>query len=481
MLKTIIKKELLENIFSYRFPLFALICAVLIPLGMFVNNAQYSKRLKDYGEQVRLADESMSGLQIQDVMAGRVSIKGFRRPAPLSILAQGFESVLPRYYQFSQDGFSQGEAASGDESFLSTQGKFDFVFLVQMVISLIALLFASDVISGEKESGTLRAMLSNRLPRDAVLVGKITGGFLALAAPFLITLVFGILILLPGGFPLFSDNGPTRILVLALASLVFMLTYFTIGTMISASSSKARTSLVAILLVWSGFQLVIPKLSDMAAGLIYPVRTETEVSLEKSLLSNSIETETAKELGREFDQIFGTRPDALREDQNSPEMKKWNPLRSEIQQRAKDRKTRELAAIDETYQAQKTRQRNLAVNLSLISPSAAFARIAADICGTGELARTKYQEAVRAHQKALDNELFSKVRRTMMIHANGGTSLMFNVDQPIDPKNLPKFSVGAASLGETFKENTRSLLALAFWLIVPFAFAYIRFLKYDVR
>ncbi len=480
MLKTIVRKELLENIFSYRFPLFALICIVLIPLGMFVNNAQYSKRLRDYGEQVRLADEGASGLTMQDVMAGRVTLKGFRRPAPLSIFAQGFENTLPRYYQFTQDGFAQGESASGDESFLSTQGKFDFVFLVQMVISLIGLLFASDVIAGEKESGTLRAMLSNRLPRDAVLIGKIAGGFLALAASFLVALLLGVLILLPGGFPLFSGDGLARILILALASLFFMLIYYTIGTMVSTSSSKTRTSLVAILLIWSGFQLVIPKLSDMAAALIYPVRTETEVSLEKSLLINSIETETAKELGRQYDLIFGSAAAGVADDVNSPERKKWDPLRDDIQLRARERKAQQLQTIDETFQMRKRRQQNLAVNLSLISPSAAFGRFAADVCATGELARAKYQEAVRSHQKALDNELFSKVKRTLMMHADGRMTMMFSA-QPVDPKNLPKFTIGVASLGDTFKENGRSLLALAFWLIAPFAFAYIRFLKYDVR
>jgi ABC-type transport system involved in multi-copper enzyme maturation permease subunit len=480
MLKTIVRKELLENIFSYRFPLFALICVVLIPLGMFVNNAQYSKRLRDYGEQVRLADEGASGLTMQDVMAGRVTLKGFRRPAPLSIFAQGFENTLPRYYQFTQDGFAQGESASGDESFLSTQGKFDFVFLVQMVISLIGLLFASDVIAGEKESGTLRAMLSNRLPRDAVLIGKIAGGFLALMAPFLVALLLGILILLPGGFPLFSGDGLARILILALASLFFMLIYYTIGTMVSTSSSKTRTSLVAILLIWSGFQLVIPKLSDMAAALIYPVRTETEVSLEKSLLINSIETETAKELGRQYDLIFGSAAAGVADDVNSPERKKWDPLRDDIQLRARERKAQQLQTIDETFQMRKRRQQNLAVNLSLISPSAAFGRFVADVCATGELARAKYQEAVRSHQKALDNEIFSKVKRTLMMHADGRMTMMFSA-QPVDPKNLPKFTIGVASLGDTFKENGRSLLALAFWLIAPFAFAYIRFLKYDVR
>jgi ABC-type transport system involved in multi-copper enzyme maturation permease subunit len=480
MLKTIIKKELLENIFSYRFPLFTLICIILIPLGMFVNNAQYAKRLKDYSEQVRLADEASQGVKIQDLMAGRVAIKGFRRPAQLSIFAQGFENALPRYYQFTQDGAAQGESASGDESLLSTQGKFDFVFLIQMVISLIGLLFASDVISGEKESGTLRAMLANRVPRDAVLIGKIAGGFLSLWAPFLVAVLLGLALLVPSTFPLFAGDTPARLAVLALAASVFMLIYYVIGTMISASSAKARTSLVALLLIWSGFQLVIPKLSDMAAGLIVPVRTETQVSLEKSLVNNSIETETAKELGRQYDQIFGSAKPGAADDDKSPERRKWDPLREDIQLRAREKKAAQIAAIDETYAQQRRRQQNLAATLSLISPSAAFGSFFADVCGTGELARTQYREAVLAHQKALDAALFSKVKRTLMTHAGGGMSMSFSA-QPVDPKSLPKFTVKTASLADTFKSNTASLLALAFWLIAPFIIAYNRFLRYDVR
>ena len=62
----------------------------------------------------------------------------------------------------------------------------------------------------------------------------------------------------------------------------------------------------------------------------------------------------------------------------------------------------------------------------------------------------------------------------------GGTSLRFSV-QPVDFRKLPKFSVASTSLAETFKENWRSLVSLAFWLIAPFAVAYVRFLRYDVR
>ena len=479
MLKTIIKKEVLETIFSYRFPLFAIICLLLIPLGMMVNQASYAKRVRDYSEQTRLANEAAAAIKLQDVMAGTVAVKGFRRPAPLSVFTQGFESTFPRYYEFTQDGFKPGESASDDESILSVQGKVDFVFLVQMVISLIALLFASDMISGEKESGTLRAMLANRLPRDTLLAGKIGGGYLALWIPFLVAFLLGAVVLMLAAFPLFGGDAAPRVLIIFLATSLFILTYFTLGIAVSTSAAKARTSLVAILIVWAAFQLIIPKLGDMVARLVYPVRTETQVSLEKSLLVRSLDMETAKELGRQYDLVFGQAPRGAADDEKSPERKKWDPIRDDIQLRARERKGQQLAAIDETYMQEKRRQINLAVNLSLVSPSAAFARFIADVCGTGELERAKYIEAVRSHQKALDNELFSKVKRTLMMH-EGGMSMSFSA-MPVDASKLPKFSIVPASVAETFKANARSLISLLFWLIAPFAFAYAKFSKYDVR
>ena len=480
MLKTIIKKELLESIFSYRFPLFALISILLIPLGLYVNQIDHNKRVRDYNEEQQLANEAVAAINMQDLMAGTVAVKGFRPPGLLSVFAQGFESALPRYYEFTQDGFNPGESSSSEESILSVQGKVDFVFLVQMVISLVGLLFAADAVSGEKESGTLRAMLSNRLPRDTILVGKLSGGSLALWIPLILAFLLGIMMLLVGSFPLFSGDTPMRLLIIFLSTSLFILTYYTIGMAISTSSSKTRTSVVSILLIWAFFQLIMPKLGDMLAALVYPVRTETEVSLEKSLLAKSVDYETAKELGRQYDNVFSGAREGAADDPASPERKKWDTLKADIEQRTRERKSQQISSIDETYRQQKQRQQNLAVNLSLVSPSAAFARFISDVCQTGEMERKNYIDAVKAHQKALDNELFNKVKRTVMISPRGQTMLGFSV-QAVDFQKLPKFSIAPSSLTETFKENWRSLVSLAFWLVAPFAMAYLRFLRYDVR
>ena len=480
MLTTIIKKEILENIVSFRFPLFFLISATLIPLGMYVNNLDYSKRVRDYNEQCRLADESTKKLQIGDVIGGTVSLKGFRPPSNLSVFALGFESALPRYYEFKFDGYKQGETSIGEESILSVLGKLDFAFIIQMVVSLIVLLFASDMISGEKESGTLRGILSNRVPRDSLLLGKITGGYLTMWIVFTIAFLIGLLGLIIGSFPFFQGDTPTRIGFIFAWTSLFLLVYFNIGVMASTSSDKASTSLIVILLIWSFFQLIVPKVSDMIASVIHPVRTETEVSLEKSLIAASLDDEKAKELGRQYVALFGSNMMESQKSEQDPQQQKWEKIKKETGEKYSEQKATRLNDIDQTFQREKKIQQTIASNLSLVSPSAAFSRLITDICGTGEVEKTKYLEAVQAHQNALDVNLYSKVKRDLIALPNGQVRMTFGID-PIDFKTLPNFSVAHASIAETHKSNLASIISLAFWLVAPFAVAYARFLRYDVR
>ncbi len=480
MLTTIIKKEILENILSFRFPLFLLICISLIPLGIYVNNLDYAKRLRDYDERNRLSNEAVKTAQMGDVMSGTLTLKGFRAPSLLSVFAQGFENALPLFYDFKFDGYKQGETSIGDESILSVMGKLDFVFIIQMVVSLIVLLFASDVISGEKESGTLRGIFSNCVPRDSLILAKAVGGYLTIWIVFVIAFLIGLLVLILASFPLFAGDTPVKVLFIFLGTSLFLITYFTIGVMVSVSSDKTRTSLVVILLTWAFLQLIVPKVSDMIAGVIHPVRTETEVSLEKSLIANSLDDEKAKELGRQYVAIFGQNHPFSGRPEPSPQGDTWETAKREIEQKYGDQKAQRLNEIDDMYHREKKIQQNIGTNLSLISPSAAFSRLMTDICGTGEIEKAKYVEAVKAHQQALDGELFSKVRRTMIAFPNGQVGMTFSAE-PIDFKSLPSFSVNHASMSETLKLNWASIVSLLFWLIVPFAVAYVRFLRYDVR
>jgi ABC-type transport system involved in multi-copper enzyme maturation permease subunit len=481
MLRTIIRKEILEYLLTFRFPLFFIICVVLIPISLYVNSIDYSRRVSDHNEQTRLAAEGLSASRMYEIQSGVTPLKGFRPPSPLSIFATGFELSLPRYFTFSANGAQPGEASLGDESLLSIFGRFDFLFIVQMVISLMVLLLASDLVAGEKDLGTLRGVLSNSVPRHTVLIGKLIGGFAAVWLPFAVACVIGLIVLSLMGFPLSETQTLLRIAATFIAASCFILVYFTIGLMVSASVSRARTSLVAILLVWIICQLLVPRVSDMAASVVYPIRTGTVVSMQKSLVVKSLEEEKAKILGRKYVTIFGTAY-GFRTDLNPPEKRdEWNAYKRTVDQQFKERKAVEIRQIDDAFANQKQTQRSIAATLSLLSPSAAFTRLVTDLCGTGEIDRRNYQSAVESHQQSLDGALYAHVNKTTLILPGGGSGSTTSYDQDVDLAALPAFSVRLAAFSDVITGNQGSFISLAFWLIVPFALAYVKFLRYDVR
>jgi len=481
VLKAIIRKELLENVLSFRFPLFFIICAVLILTSLYVHQLDFGNRVRDYNEQIRLAGEELAAARPTDIHYGRVPLRGFLPPSPLAGFASGFEASLPKFYEFNAEGAKPGDTAVAEESVLSVFGKLDFLFIVQMVASLIVLLFASDMIAGEKEMGTLRAILANSAPRHTVLLGKYLGGFTAVWLPFLVVFLLGVILLGVLSFPLTQAGMPLRLALIFLASSLFLLAYFALGLLVSASSARSRTALVAILLIWIVLQMAVPRLSDMIAAIVHPIPTQTVISMQKSVVVKSIENEKARALGRQYEALFGRGTPFNTNPEPESKRAEWDSYRTETETLAAERKAAQLREIESGYQREKARQRAIAANLSLISPSAALTRLLSDICGTGEIDRGRYLDAVKAHQQTLDAALYSHVHRTTVIMPSGGTASGSSIDTMVDPKTLPAFAFRRSGVGDALAGNWGSFLSLAFWLVAPFAAAYVRFINYDVR
>ncbi len=481
MLRTIIIREVFESVYSYRFLFFLIIGLTLIPIGLYVNEVNYSKRVNDYNEQVSLEKKAVSSAKVWDLLSGTVLLKGFPEPAPLAIFAQGLESSLPQFYTFKPGGYEKGATPSSEGVTFSELGVLDFAFIVQLVVSIIVLIFGADVVSGEKELGTLRGILSNSVPRDTVLFGKLIGGYAAIWFPFALAFVGGLLVLSLTSFPLYSKEILTRLLLIFGTSSVFMFIYFSIGVMISSSTARTRTSLIAVVVAWTFLQLIVPKVSNTLAALIYPIKTETVVSMERSLAVNALESEKSNILGREYQKIFGVDTIINGDIGLSPKGPEWDSFDEKIERSYEEKEAARIHSIDESYQREKEIQQGIETDISLISPSSAFDNIITGLCNTGISDKDKYADAVKKYQQVLDRELFSLVKRTTLMFQSGRTSAFVSIGKVRDPNSLPVFSARRAGLAEIFSRNVDSLISLTIWLIVPFAIAYKKFVKYDVR
>ena len=98
--------------------------------------------------------------------------KLYKKPSPLHFCAEGGEHLLPNIieggspYVYSTGIIGVWQLKYPDVNInLKRVGpdvtKVDWAFIIAYVLSLIALLFTFDAISGDRESGTLRLMLAN--------------------------------------------------------------------------------------------------------------------------------------------------------------------------------------------------------------------------------------------------------------------------------------------------------------------------------
>ena len=259
MLMTLIQKEIMHHILSIRFVALLVMCVLLIPLTLSINYRRYSQNLIDYQESVKRAQtEAKENPPNAQDPSTEVS-KFFLKPTPLSVFANGLEEALPTYLGMTRNGVRQSSTGLAQASVAYALGNLDFLFIVGTVFSLLALLFTFDAVAGEREAGTLRINLSNPLPRDVFLWSKLIGGYIVFVVPFLVSFLFGLLLLTWQGFPLGEFKVALPVLGLTLISLLYIGVFFAIGVVISTYLDSAKTALIVAFTFWVFAVLIAPR------------------------------------------------------------------------------------------------------------------------------------------------------------------------------------------------------------------------------
>ena len=274
MLLTLIQKEILHHIMSVRFVALLLMCLLLVPLTLSINYRNYRQDLIDYQEAVKLANIEEKTVNPKMPLEPEIEVsKLFLKPTPLSVFAKGLADSLPSYLGMTRNGITQGPPSIVSAPLSQLLGHLDFLFVVGTVFSLLALLFTFDAVAGEREAGTLRITLANSLPRDLFLWSKLIGGYLVFVIPFLVSFLFGLIMLVWQGFPLGEPEVFPRVLSLTLVALLYIAVFFAIGTVISTYLDSAKTALIVAFTVWVFAVLITPRLGFLAAKVISPTRT----------------------------------------------------------------------------------------------------------------------------------------------------------------------------------------------------------------
>ena len=281
MLRDIIYKELLDTISSLKFVFTFLLCTVLVLLAVFTGINNYRAELREYHASVALNRSNLESQPNYMTLAGY----GFtvtKTPQVLSTIVTGVQNAVGKSAKVS----TNIDPGLGDSKYSSSPafaifGELDLTFIVRIVLSLLAILFTFDAISGEKERGTLKLALANSLPRDRLILGKAIGSFISLILPLIIPLIIALLILTIYPDVNLLREDWLRIGLIFLMFILYISVFFTLGLFVSARTLRSSTSLLVLLMVWVTFVTIIPKAAVITAGVISPVPSAQEIAAQK--------------------------------------------------------------------------------------------------------------------------------------------------------------------------------------------------------
>ena len=474
MLLTMIQKEMMHHVLSVRFVALLLMCLLLIPLTLFINYRKHLQHRMDYQEAVKITNLEEKLVNPMRPLEPEIEVsKFFLSPTPLSVFANGLEEALPSYLGMTRNGMTQGAPALISAPLSYLLGHLDFLFVIGTVFSLLALLFTFDAVAGEREAGTLRITLSNAVPRDLFLWSKLIGGYIVFVAPFLVSFLLGLMVLVSLGFPLGEPDIFPRVLSLTLVSLLYIAVFFAIGVLISTYLDTAKTALIVAFTVWVFAVLIAPRLGFLTAQLIAPTRSVQSVYMEKAALRENFDTELQQKklqmIVEDHVHQTGRQPPSLEEARKASEEldKRVQPLEEEYRERLR----KHADQVDRRYKNEKARQEGLGETLSRITPTSSLIYLVTNLTETGKLKRRDYFQAGERYYDRLDEDLFGKIQDHLMARV-----IMMDDAVPIaQPQPL-----NVRTLVDTLRLSAIDLLLLCFFAVVLTTLAFLKFFRMDI-
>ena len=201
-LPVIARKELYDHVKSRKFLLIFGIFLFITIIGMISGVAEYNKSLEQYNERQSVAGDDEFGVQFS----------GWGKPSIMSI-------------------------------YLGVSG------LIITLGAVLGIAMGFDLISKEKETKSLKILLSHPIYRDEVINGKALGGLMTLAIALGITFIVTFAILLLSGIVPEGDE-LLKILIYGGAAFLMILSYFALSLFMSTVANDSGKALVYTLVIF---------------------------------------------------------------------------------------------------------------------------------------------------------------------------------------------------------------------------------------
>jgi ABC-type transport system involved in multi-copper enzyme maturation permease subunit len=487
MFTTLVLKELKSILLSPKFAATFGVCSILLLLSTYLGIREYQSVAKQYAAANELVRQEMREARQWMMVNNRI----YREPNPLQIFSSGVQNDIGRFSSISTwRPVKLVHSAYSDDPIFAVFRFIDVAFIIQVVLTLLAILFTYDAINGERETGTLQLTFSNAVSRVEFVTAKFAGTWLGLVAPLLVPFALTLVLLVVFAVPLTAANW-IQLLVFYGVSLLFVTFFVAFGILVSTLTRRSNVSFLFSLVCWVAFVLIIPRVGIMLAGQIVKVPTVAEIESQQDSYAKNRWNDHMKDMTK----MWREREESMRgltQEQRKAKMEEmewaWaeeaDGLRKNVQADI-DENARQL---QEGARNKRIEQQRLAFNISRFSPVAAYQLAVMNLSETDISLKNRYEDALNSYRTTFNQYKDRKQKESgnmgglrITVDSKAGIKIDTGREMALDLSDAPQFRPAALSLGEMFGLLPLDIAILAALSILTFAAALIAFLRYDVR
>jgi ABC-2 type transport system permease protein len=296
-------------------PLVCCVLALMIAYGLFVGLAQATLRDRMVTEVLKHEQEAQEKniRTLQSVLTGKEALVPFSNPAnpaamagslsgrhttipnaPLAALAIGQSDMMPNYYRItylSKVQFMYDTEIENPWNLLS--GHFDLAFVIVFVLPLLVITLGYNLLSAEREQGTLRMLCSQPVTIATLLAGKIIVRMLALIAVAVVLPLTALLVIRPE-----TRDAGQLMLMASWSGLVtaYTLFWFAAAALVNVTGRSSSTNALIMVAIWTLLVLILPVMMNLIVSVVSPAPSRTE-------LASRTRAVTAESL-REYEDLY---------------------------------------------------------------------------------------------------------------------------------------------------------------------------------
>ena len=502
MFLILIRRELLANLMTFRFLVAMIVTLSLVVANTVVLIADYERRLISYNTAVKQHSQKGSRPGTYSYMEGQILVD--RPPNPLSIFNAGLDRRLGNSINVEHTlvpTLWDTHSHSADNPFLNLFSSVDLVLIFQVILSLLALLFAHDAIAGEREAGTLRLTMANPVSRPIILLAKYISAMACLILPVIMSLLLVLILFSLSGSILLRGDDWLRIGGILLTSIIYLSAFYLMGLLISAITRRTATALMLSMVIWSTLVLIYPSLSVFAVNRLWQTPSQLKTAYrEIEQIWESFERERTDFLRRDpiagedlnsnilYSGSWGTPhtsdPTTLRYSKAETRLLRIKPdaepLIPHVKAYFQFSEPRRIRAAEQTWLVRQealdqvyVRKANLAKNLMRFSPAAMYDLATEVWAGTDFHSIENFITAVQQYRRTIIDYFYDK--------AAFSSRQWFAIDQgEVDLSDLPQFSYNRAGVSTSIKHASGDVACLLLINLALFMTTFLIFVRQEV-